>query len=401
MNFLKLSIFFLVIFCTLSCAGTPVEVEPLFPSSKKLQSPYGVCAHFTQTFWDQPYHDSIIKALKDAKISNVRFDLWIPYLEPLKDNDQLSIIDGAVRKNLKANLGQLGILFVGWKGQRAWDKETEYVAFFDTLIERYKNEIPYWEVLNEVNETRYSDSISIDSTISRYLPLLQLTYNRLKKANPSIMVTSTGFNDVYDGFIDAMSRSECVKYFDILNFHVYDKPEKLQKRFSKLRGLMDKYQWEKPVWISECGMSTHDENFPKNLISNREIKEEEQACRIPRMYLISFAYGVEKVFTFSIRSREKNNYDKEDHFGILHADITPKPAYNAFRTLINMCPDKSTRPKLLCDDDIYIASWNRPDRKRVYAVWSPDGKKTARIQIRGKFKCYNIFGEKDFLITHI
>jgi hypothetical protein len=203
----------------------------------------------------------------------VRFDLWIPYLEPLKDNNQLSIIDGAVRKNLKANLvQQLGILFVGWKGQRAWDKEIEYVAFLDTLIERYKNDIPYWEVLNEVNETRYSDSISIDSTISRYLPLLQLTYIRLKKANPSIKVTSTEFNDVYDGFIDVMSRSDCVKYFDILNFHIYDKPEKLQKRFTKLRGLMDKYQWEKPVWISECGMYTHEEKtFPNNLISNREI----------------------------------------------------------------------------------------------------------------------------------
>jgi hypothetical protein len=54
MNFLKLTIYFQVIFYSLSCAGTPVEVEPLFPSLKKLQSPYGVCAHFTQTFWDQP-----------------------------------------------------------------------------------------------------------------------------------------------------------------------------------------------------------------------------------------------------------------------------------------------------------------------------------------------------------
>ena len=378
------------------CSGCSAQLEmatPLFPCKEWLANPYGVCTHFTQTFWDQPFQDSMIKAIQRANITNVRFDLWIPYSERLKDNKLLSIIDGAVQKNKKAGLEQLGILFVGWKGQRAWDKKQAYIEFLDTLLERYKDDIPYWEVMNEVNETRYSDSISIDSTILKYMPMLQLTYNKIKEVNSSILVTSTGFNDVYDGFIDVLSRSKCVDYFDILNFHVYDKPEKLPKRLIKIRGLMDKYQWEKPIWISECGMSTYLEKEPSLFSMLNGFKEEEQAYRIPRMYIISFAYGIDKVFTFSMRSREASKYNKEDHFGITHADVTPKPAYNAFKTLIELCPDGSLRPTLKIIDDVYIARWKRPDNKVVYALWTPQGEENVDLRIKGKHNFYDIFGK--------
>lgn len=384
---------FFFLFAYSACSAQQEVVTPLFPCTERLENPYGVCAHFTQTFWDQPFQDSMIKAMQQAKISNVRFDLWISYSEQLENNKLLSIIDEAVQKNRNAGLKQLGILFVGWKGRRAWDKKKEYIEFLDTLLERYKNEIQYWEVMNEVNETRYSDSVSIDSTILRYMPLLQLTYNKLKKANPSIMVTSTGFNDVYDGFIDAMSGSECVNYFDILNFHVYDKPEKLSKRFSKIRGLMDKFQWGKPVWISECGMSTYVENVYSTSILDK-FKEEEQAYRLPRMYIISFAYGVEKVFTFSMRSRENNKNNKEDCFGILHADLSPKPAFYAYKTMTQMMPSGSLRPTLTISGNTYVSYWKRPDGKKVWALWNSSGNKKISLDIKGKGQFYDCMGNK-------
>ena len=139
----NLGYLFLFLYTCIACSAQQKVATILFPCTKRLDNPYGVCAHLTQTFWDQPYHDSLIVAMQHANISNVRFDLWMPYSETLQGNNLLSIIDGAVRKNRKAGLKQLGILFVGWKGQRAWNKKKEYMAFLDTLLHRYKNDIPY------------------------------------------------------------------------------------------------------------------------------------------------------------------------------------------------------------------------------------------------------------------
>lgn len=378
-------------FCTFSCAEAPKEITPLFPCSKKLNNPYGVCAHLTQTFWDQPYHDSLIKSMKQAQISNVRFDLWIPYLETLKGNKLLQIIDSAVEKNVNANLDQLGILFVGWKGQRAWDKKKEYLAFLDTLLFHYHNTIPYWEVMNEINLNGARDNISADSVLSLYMSLLPITYKKIKEANPNIVVTSSSISDAPDNFVDLMSKRKCYNYFDVLNFHSYDYPEKLPIKFQRIVKSMIEDRWEKPVWLTECGYSTFAEPTLEFWAKDSIRKEQEQAYRIPRTYLISFAYGIDKVFTYSLRARENNVHSSEDNYGILHSNLTPKPAYYAYQTLTKMCPNRSTRPVLTEYGCVYLVKWKRPDGKIVYAVWTSKGKETVRV-VRGNYNCYDIYG---------
>lgn len=60
--------------------------------------------------------------------------------------------------------------------------------------------------MNEVNETKQKDNVPLDSTILSYMSVLPITYRRIKKANPKIVITSSGFNDVYDGFLDLMCK---------------------------------------------------------------------------------------------------------------------------------------------------------------------------------------------------
>lgn len=88
----------------------------------------------------------------------------------------------------------------------------------------------------------------------------------------------------------------------------------------------DKYGWEKEVWLGECGMHTAPDTTKTNKWSNKVWLEQEQAHRLPRIYLISFAYGINKVYWYEIRAEEKEPYNKEHHFGLLHSDLSPKPA---------------------------------------------------------------------------
>ena len=100
-------------------------------------------------------------------------------------------------------------------------------------------------------------------------------------------------------------------------------------------------------------------------------KEVEQARRVARMYLIAFAHGVERVFWYNLRAKEADPYEPEDCFGLIHADFSEKPAMQAYRTMVQMMPSGSTRPELVIQGNVFVASWTRPDGKLVTGMWSP------------------------------
>jgi len=123
-------------------------------------------------------------------------------------------------------------------------------------------------------------------------------------------------------------------------------------------------------------------------------KEEEQARRIARIYLLAFAYGIDRVFWYNFRSREANLSDPEDCFGLIHADFTEKPAMQAYRTLIRFCPDGSVRPILKCNDNIFRAQWTTPDKHVVHAIWSPYQTMSYTYKISPNATVYNHLGQE-------
>lgn len=119
-----------------------------------------------------------------------------------------------------------------------------------------------------------------------------------------------------------------------------------------------------------------DSDLKGNLIvftslgAGQSITERRQAEVLPRYFIIAFSQGVKKVFWYSLRSWENTPGNPEAHYGILHRNHTPKPAYDAFRLLTGMLPDGSTVPVLKQEGRVYTASWKRPDGAKVFAVWT-------------------------------
>ncbi len=115
--------------------------------------------------------------------------------------------------------------------------------------------------------------------------------------------------------------------------------------------------------------------------------EEGQAELLPRGALICLANGVSKFFWYELQATESVAHDRESHFGIVHKDLSPKPAFAAYRTLIRMRPDGSTAPVIeISADDVYTARWKRPDGKAVTAVWSPRAEVAGKLVLLGKLE---------------
>jgi hypothetical protein len=116
----------------------------------------------------------------------------------------------------------------------------------------------------------------------------------------------------------------------------------------------------------------------------RGIPEDRQAAILPRTYLIALHSGVEKVFWYNLRARENDPYYNEDHFGIVHSDLKPKPAYRAFEALNQARPAGSTALERRWQNGMLCCpGWKRPDGKTAFALWTTGPAKTHTFTIEG------------------
>ncbi len=136
-----------------------------------------------------------------------------------------------------------------------------------------------------------------------------------------------------------------------------------------------------------CGIYKLDSDMKGNVVFytnmdyTLEVTEELQARRLPRTYILAFASGISKVFWYNLRAFEEKVEDPEHHYGIVHKDMTEKPAYRAYRHLTEMLTDGSERPTLEMETEtgVYHARWRRADGKTVDAYWTTFGTATVSL----------------------
>lgn len=370
--------------CLVLCFScTSQEVYPLFPCTKLLDNPYGVCSHVTRKGVDWEFRNDLLYICNMACASYVRSD--IDYYDPSAIKSSFyHKYDSLVSSLSKHNMSLLGIISPPWRGT-AWRDRTKFNLYVDDFARRYGDNVHYWEFLNEINLF----SKDHNYLANRYTSSLKDCNKILKKHNNKCKILLSGLGELSDGFLEKLCEKGACKYFDIMNFHSYKKPEELPKYFRYIKYCMDSYGWSKPVWITEEGMHTAN-------LGNRNLSlEDEQAKRVARLFLISFAYGVDKVFWYNLRSFENKTDNPEDHFGILHKDLSTKPAFYAYKTLTSLCPPGSTRPNLHINGNLYVSHWKTPKGNRVWAIWSLNGKKEIAIKKTiGKCQLFNYLGEK-------
>lgn len=356
----------------------------LFDSENILDNPYGTVSFFT--VGAASTQEKQLDAITKIGMTNIRQDFKFNFQDDT-DTTKYGLYDSVFSKNRKLHINNIAVLESGTKHHRPWTDINNYMSQLRTHVNKYSSDIHYWEFINEINWLRDSTQV-YDGML--YCTMLPEIYHTIKEISHENKVLLSGLAGVNEDILKTLCEKKAFNYFDIFNFHAYCEPEKLPEYFQLIRKYMDKYDWDKPVWMTEYGYATNL-NQNENTISKDE-KEAIQAKYVARAHLISFAYGVEKVFWYSFRSWEADPYDKEQHFGLTHVDISPKPAYSAYGFFTNMCPSGSTRPALSIHNNVYTSEWQKPDNTKVYAIWTPEGQKKVKLKIKGRHKVYNYMG---------
>lgn len=128
--------------------------------------------------------------------------------------------------------------------------------------------------------------------------------------------------------------------------------------------------------------------------TDNSISENKQAERLPRLYILAFSQGIEKVFWYNFRAKENNINNPEDNYGITHSDLSSKPALNAYKTLVKMCPDGSEQPHIEIKNGIYTATWKQPNNTKVTAIWTENKDIFTDMDFNHYKSVYNYLGKK-------
>lgn len=360
----------LLIMALALCSGCRSEEEHyhvLFKSKAKLIEPYGLCTHINRKGpqWEFEQKDKELRMTAGTGANFVRTDFDWGYCQPQKDKP-FSFIHHQEMMNVvdSQQLKMLGIL------SPVWDKRyTQWLDYVSKTVRTFKRRVNYWEVINEADRWHLRDSSFIPAD---YVRIIRDAYPLIKKENKNAKVLFTSITDIKGNFLEEVLNSGAADYCDIMNFHFYvnlkTEPEYLFKYFKDIKSLLDKYKIRKPVWFTETGCTSAKGYADADI----------QAKRLPRTFLISFACGIEKIFWYKTRAAERTDHF-EDHFGIWHKDGTPKPAFYAYKTLVDMCPSQSTRPQIRRQGDLYIASWRHPKGTYVMAIWTSKGQEIVQL----------------------
>jgi polysaccharide biosynthesis protein PslG len=199
----------------------------------------------------------------------------------------------------------------------------EYVT---GMVERYHADIKYWEVWNEFN-----GSFAENGTPEIYAELVLEASVAAKKVDPTAEIGMSVANfDI--GFLDAAIKAGAANHFDYICVHPYEKLDALsyggEPAFLSMAGTLrqmlasNRQSVDMPLWITEIGSQAP--------VTPNHQEDQVQANLLIKAYLLSIASGFQRVFWFEARGP---SYGKQTDFGLIRADMTPRPSYEALKAI--------------------------------------------------------------------
>ena len=279
----------------------------------------------------------------------LRLDVDWPTVEPEAGRRDWSAVDRVVDAARDRDLRVLGLLAYTPEWARPPGTTTHappldpaaFAEFAGAAAARYRDTVDAWEVWNEPN---LPDFWEPRPDPAAYAALLAPTAAAVRAADPGTTVLTGGLAPAHtdgDGgvapgdFLTAVYAAGAGGAFDAVALHPYSYPALPDDsgtggwnsfvRLPEVHAVMaDRGDAAKPVWLTEFGAPTGTgegavDPQRQALILERGFAE---ARRLP---------FVGPVFVYALRDAGTDPADREQNFGVLRADRTPKPAWDVLR----------------------------------------------------------------------
>jgi cellulose/xylan binding protein with CBM9 domain/glycosyl hydrolase family 53 len=279
--------------------------------------------------------DKRIEWMNELGVSWDRSDLWWGTIEPEKGHFDFSIPDRIIEHFEKRHIQIYPILNYGaawWKDRNAPQNDEEiedFAKYVFATVDRYKDNFTYWSVWNEPNIATFW---SPEPNVENYAKLLKRAYEEAKKADPNCKIAAPIIAPLgkWDKkYVIKLYELGAKDYFDIFDYHYYrnyDPEREVPEELADIRAVMKKFDAEKPIWISESGVTGTMDDLPESYTK--------QAALVVRNQLICLACGVKRFFYFDLQNWHDVPGSWDSKLGLIEAGDKKKPAFFAYRTMV-------------------------------------------------------------------
>ena len=240
-------------FCTLGAAALGLTAAA---------SPFGMCAHLNRMPPEEMRRELADMAGLGARM--VRVDLDWSQVEPEPGKWDFTRWDALVEEAGKQGVAVIAIL--GGELHKPvrppYRNQQDFLRYVAESVRRYKGKIAAYEVINEADCDRpWGETPNPE----HYAELLKKTCETIKGIDPAAKVLFSGVSFVRNpyGYLEKAFAAGAGDYCDGVNFHPYQwkyVPEaQLRHKVAELRELMKKYNFNKPVWVTEIGNSSGEQ----------------------------------------------------------------------------------------------------------------------------------------------
>ncbi len=365
----------------------PAERSGLLP-----ESPFGTIAQLSSV--DPTQLDERIALMARAGVRWAREGFLWQRIEPTEGQFDWSTYDRIVETSHHHGISVLPVLAYGtdWASTAPADASPSrrrttmprieaWERFVRAVVERYHDRIDVWEIWNEPNSTTFFAPAPGQEQADCYVQLLTSAYRVIKEVDPSAKVLIGGFTPKHWLANQAhlherlfMERIFAVSPvpFDIAATHPYTAPNhktahsatvaKLEHLASFVRDpMVERGEAARPIWFTECGTPTMPSILTEREAANYMV--------VLLTHALSQDY-VGKVFWYNFRDLGTKPTEKEHHFGLLLADLAPKPTYLAYWNLTRLL-ERARFIERQTIDDAQIYRFESPEQ-RVAVIWADD-----------------------------
>ncbi len=164
------------------------------------------------------------------------------------------------------------LLFIVEKSDPAGDlgtsaQQATYQSWLAQAVNRYKQDVSYWEIQNEENLSNFWNidsngaATAYAASVQNYVTDLRESYQTIKANDPTAQVLLGGMSEwTMEQYVDQLIADNAYLYFDIVAFHPYGSdPNGVISRLNSLKAKMAAQSgWAaKPIWITEVGFNCY------------------------------------------------------------------------------------------------------------------------------------------------